>query len=338
MRRSDYALLVLSCCGLLICCLALLRQFAASGEAVRLRNSFLYETAPLTAFAWTPQTAPADFRWETSDPPAFFADAVAKVPFEHGRTSLDRAIAIARHLTTRKADGIATQSDSATAYRAIVERAHGYCSDYTQVFLVLAQAAGIKAREWGFGLDGFGPGHAFVEIYDEVAGRWVFLDVFNSFYIRRADTSEPISVLDLHGALSSPATPPTLEVIPISSGGFPFKSGAHALAYYRRGIDQIYLWMANDVLTYEAHSLVAGMGRISRALEQLSAIVLGVHPRILIAVTPTNENWIERLVQVRRQFLALTGLAAIFALQAAIVMFRMRASTRRTNVLSRAGR
>src|SRR5690606_34840651 len=83
------------------------------------------------------------------------------------------------------------------AYTGIVNDGRGYGADFTEVYLGLAYAAGLFAREWAFSTDGFGgKGHAFIEVYDRQRKRWIFLDVYNNVHAVHADTREPASAAE----------------------------------------------------------------------------------------------------------------------------------------------
>lgn len=85
-----------------------------------------------------------------------------------------------------------------TLKRIYSEKA-GVCSDYSQVFLGLCEAAGIKAREWGVcaGFEGRGVGHTFNEVYSEQFSKWVFLDPLFSIYAIRRSDGVPLAATEL---------------------------------------------------------------------------------------------------------------------------------------------
>ncbi len=89
--------------------------------------------------------------------------------------------------------------ESVTTLKRIYSEKAGVCSDYSQVFLGLCQAASITAREWGVcaSFEGRGVGHTFAEVYLEQYGKWVFLDPLYSIYATHRGDSIPLAVTEL---------------------------------------------------------------------------------------------------------------------------------------------
>jgi hypothetical protein len=290
--------------GLLVNALALIavagyvaRQAYPATEAVRIRNAFLLEPSTAADFEWTPRSAPATFRREHRPPSPEFIEIVRRLGLGSLRDDWERALAIAGHLSEVAADRGRIQSDLATTYHRIRE-GYGYCADFVRVFLALAHAAGIFARQWAFSLDGFGGhGHTFVEVYDGARGRWFALDVHNNFHFADAASGEPLGALEIRKALSDGQPPMTMR--PNGPGRVGYVRPEKALDYYRRGLDEWYLWWGNAVFSYEAQPLVALARRMSDWLAHLAAHLTGVQPRIRILPTSENEPQRRRMASLK---------------------------------------
>ncbi|MBS1188667.1 MAG: glycosyl transferase group 1 [Rhodocyclaceae bacterium] len=289
--------------ALLVAALALhlLSQSQPSTEAVRLRNALVMEPEPAARIAWAPTERPANFQAETLPPDPRFVAVVHAIGADSG-SDFSRMLAIAGHLTERARYGGPIQADNWTTYKRIRE-GWGYCADFTQTFLALAHAAGLNAREWGFSFDGFGGwGHAVVEVYDRQRGHWVFLDVFNNFHVVDRATGEP---LDVEGWRAVLAGGHDVRIVLNGPGRFGWADGESGLwEYYRRGINGWYLWLGNAVETYDSQPLVSVAGHLSRALEQATAILVGVHPHIQVLGSAENEAAFQRMRRLRFQLLA----------------------------------
>ena len=298
--------------------LAMPTNYAASKETVRLRNAFLASVGNPDDFRWLPTTPPTSFKQETQPAPSEFTDLVRAV-LDDGveRSEFEKAILIARHLKSKPGDGTPISASTREAYRRIIESGLGWCSDYTQVVNGIAHAAGLAIREWGAAFDGFGgDGHAFSEVDDSRFRKWVFFDSYFSFYVRERTSGVPLSVLELRRILRGSAE--NVEVVPISGDGTSFKTDQHALDYYRRGMDQFYLWWGNNVFSYDRHPIISRLSAISPAVGQMAAILIGIHPRIRIIPSQTNGPLIDRLFAKRNMFLGV--LAVGFVLAAALLM------------------
>lgn len=288
----------------------------ASKESVRLRNSLIAEVGERGDFVWAPDAAPVDFVRETAPAPADIAAISQSVLAEVTTASaFEKGVAIARGL--KAADGPRTPilSDTRTTYRLITERGFGYCSDYTQVFNALALAAGLEVREWGMSFDRYsGEGHAFNEIFDPALGKWVFIDSYWSFFVRDARSGKPLSAMEFREHLLTGAPADAVEIVPIVPAHFGFKDQQAALDYYRRGADLLYLYAGNGIFTYEANDLVATVGSVSRGLEQAVAILVGVHPKIWVIPSDTNQAAIASLFELRRTFFLTVALGVVLGL------------------------
>jgi len=275
----------------------LARLTLPSTQGVRVRNAFLLRRGDAKDFAWTPKDVPADYRVERRRAPeAIHAAAVAV------QTSTPRSDdwQLARGLVTMlvknwKSDS-AIQADLATTYDGIVAGS-GYCADYVRVYLAAAVAVGLFCRQWAFSFDGFGGhGHTFVEIYDSQRVKWVFLDVHNNVYASRAGSEEPLSGLELRQALLDRAA---VEFHRAGDGRLGFRHFDKLLDYYRRGVQQWYLWWGNDVISRDTAGISRALTPISGRLANVvtSAFCL---PAIVAIVSADNEGEIAKMERLRR--------------------------------------
>lgn len=258
-----------------------------ASEATRIRNAMLIDTVTMSEIDWTPAQVPSRFKQESRAPSALYVDVVRRLGVDAMGSDWEKALALAGHLAQNARDLGAIQSDLDAAYRAIVDEGRGYCADFTQVYLGLAHAARLFAREWGFSFDGFGGhGHAVIEVFDRQRGRWLLLDVYNNVHAVDAATREPLSAAEFRAYVRGERGPAVVQ--PNGLGRLGYKHTDKLVDYYRLGAAEWYLWAGNAVVTYESSALVRFGGTVARPLEQMMAIVVGVHPRI--HVVPTNEN------------------------------------------------
>lgn len=298
-----------------------LSQAYPSTEAVRLRNALLIASGTRADFDWTPSRMPDSFAAEQHAPLPEFVSAARAVRVDPLAGDWDTALALAGLLTRRVRDTGPIQSDLVTTYRAIVDEGQGYCADFTQVYLGLAHAAGLVAREWGFSFDGFGgSGHAVIEVFDRQRRKWVFLDVYNNAHAVDAASGEPLSALEFRDFVLGRRSAPLIRAN--GPGRVAYPTDAKLVEYYRRGAGEWYLWWGNDVFTYDGHPAVRAAGRVSRALEQLAAVMVGVHPGIKVLATPENARELERMERLRWSLLVSAGLVAalLIALLAQLIL------------------
>ncbi|WP_284615887.1 transglutaminase-like domain-containing protein [Aquabacterium humicola] len=298
-----------------------------STEAVRLRNALLWSaTTPMAAIDWTPANPPADYLVDAAAAPNPAFDRVAaELKLAALPTDWDRAVAISRHLLDNPRKGDAAQDDLAGTYRKILQGS-GYCADYTTTFIAIARAAGMFVREWAFSFDGYGGhGHAFVELYDRQAKRWRFIDPFNNFYVVDAGSREPLSAAEWRAVLRGDGR--QIAIVKPAPGRLGFRNELDLYEYYKNGADQWYLWWGNAVQRYDDSFAVQQLGRLSRSLEQLGAIVLGVHPRIHAVESDTNGPMRERMASLKTKLLAAFagGIALAALLLGQLLMRRRRA-------------
>ncbi len=280
----------------------LLSLATPSTEAARLRNSLIAEVGKKTDFYWLPGYAPDTYKQEQLESPVFFKKIHQQFfgsKFKN-LSEYNKILEISKHLLqVEKAKGGGILSDTITAYEGITKQGAGYCADFTQVINALAKTENIPVREWGMAFDGFGGwGHAFNEIYDSQLKKWIFLDVFNSFYVRSKNNGELLSVLEFRDRLLH--NQDDIEIVPIVKSRFGFKDRGHLLEYFDRGKNQFYLWWGNNIFSYENHPVVEFTGKISRSLEQLSAIAIGIHPTIKIIKTKENKVMVEDLLSLKK--------------------------------------
>lgn len=288
------------------------------GELVRLRNAMLIEPAREEDFHWSPDNVPRDFHLESLPPdPAFVAivEAVDVV----GRGDWEKALRIAAHLAEHAQDKGALQDDLLASYQGI-RNGHGYCADFVKVFLALAHAAGLFARQWAFSFDGFGGhGHTFVEIYDRQRSRWVFLDPHNNFHVVDEGSGEPLSALEFRDRLRGQGS--AMRMKRNGPGRMGYIHEHKAVDYFRRGAAQWYLWWGNAVVSYYRHPLVRVAGRISRVLAHLVANIVGLQPRIRIYPAEESGAAAERMFALRRhlRFSVVLGLGLTVSLVAQLM-------------------
>lgn len=279
--------------------------------AIRLRNALLLQESRPSDFAWAPPDFPMGFKAERLPASAEFRAIVRALGVDAMRADWDRGLTLARHLTENAAEkGGPLQADLAKTYRGIRD-GYGYCADFVKVYLALAHAAGITARQWAFSFDGFGGhGHTFVEIFDRQRQRWLCLDVHNNFHFVDSATREPLDALGALQRLSGNAEAPVLE--PNGNGRLAFRYPEKALDYYRRGRTEWYLWWGNAVYSYDEHPAVAFAMRLSRRLAHFVGNLVGVQPRIHILCTDENRPAVAAMFALRRRLrIILAGIALL---------------------------
>jgi hypothetical protein len=297
----------------------LLKQAWPLTEAVRLRNALLLEAAGEEDFDWTPEAMPAGFRRERLPASADFVASVAMLDLG-SLGDREKALRLAGHLAEHAADKGPVRDDLSATYRRIRE-GYGYCADFVKVFLALAHAAGLDARQWAFSFDGFGGhGHTFVEVFDRGRGKWLFIDPHNNFHVVDAVSGEPLSALEFRDSLLGRRGP--VRMPPNGPGRRGYIHDCKALDYFGRGAAEWYLWWGNAVFSYYAHPLVRAAGRVSRTLAHLAANIVGVQPRIHIYPAPESREAARRMFALRRRLLfgAVAALALALLLAAQLRM------------------
>ena len=289
-------------------------------EAVRLRNALLLQPSVPEDFDWTPPRFPVGFAVERLPPSDEFVAIVGGLKLSKLPGDWQKALALSGHLTEKARDERPLQGDLTATYRGI-RHGGGYCADFVKVFLALAHAAGLVARQWAFSFDGFGGhGHTVVEVFDTQRGKWLLLDVYNNFHVVDAASGEPLGVLEYRDALRGRRSAATMRRSGRGRPGFVHREKARA--YYMRGIDEWYLMWGNAVFSHYAHPAVRWLGRISRTLAHLAANAVGVQPRIHIYPTPENAGQARRMFSLRRRLLVLAALAAVLTLTLVVQLLR----------------
>jgi hypothetical protein len=332
-RAWLWALVV---CSLLIIGLSasLVPNFKDSAEVVRMRNALLLDRQPADP-AWTPDRRPPSFAVDSGNASAHYTEIVRQhslvVPGDDWAT----ALAIGRHLLSGgRRHASAIQSDLDRTYERITRNGEGYCGDYADVFTGLAHAAGLSTRPWAFSFDGFGGrGHIFNEVWDRGSQRWIAIDVFNNMYFAGPD-GRPLAAMDLRAALTSGSPLQTARIRADVRDGFPVEG--RAVEYYRRGVNEWYMWWGTNVFEYDATPLVQAFGRVHRAAEQLGGIAAGVHPRVRILEAPANEAQRRAISGLQLRLLGIVALGAAWLVMLVAWLWAGRQARRRVAAPERA--
>ncbi|MDP2325176.1 MAG: transglutaminase domain-containing protein [Gammaproteobacteria bacterium] len=293
-----------------------------------MRDSLLARVGAPGDFSWTPATVPKTFLRNTGEVP----EIIARAAREHVTASdgWNKGLQIAAHLGDSPNRDKPIQHATAETYRLMFSEGGGYCSDFTQVFVGLATAVDLPVREWGLAFDGFGgDGHAIVEVFDERRGKWLMLDPFNSFYPADAVTGEPMSVLEFRARLLKPDALEEIHIVRIAPNVHEFPQDDKLVEYFQRGVDQFYLWWGTNLFSYEQDPFVRLAGRVSRTAEQAVAILRGIHPRIVIFPTSTNQALIRGESKVRQRTLLYVASLGVLALLVLVQMFLILRDRRR---------
>jgi hypothetical protein len=292
--------------GLIVFCAVRARPIT---EAIRWRNALLVEHSSIDDFTWVPPHFPAGFKVERAPPSEEFCEIVRSLGIDRAHTDWDNALTLAAHLVERVEQGGAIHADLITTYRNI-RSGGGYCADFVRVYLGLAHASGLTARQWAFSFDGFGGhGHTVVEIFDRQRGKWLLLDVHNNFHALDASTGEPLGALEYREALLGKRSPAVMHRN--GPGRLGFIHDHKAIEYYRRGLNQWYLWWGNAVFSYDARPLVRWTSLVSRKLAHVAGVISGAQPRIRIYETRDNAVEVRRMFRLRATLLAGGVLAAV---------------------------
>lgn len=301
-KFSSAPAILITLLALLALLAVVVQQARPSTEAVRLRNALLWDQVQPADFSWTPDAVPAGYAVDAAGGHALFDGVARQLRLADAATDWERSLRIARHLLDNPRFGGPAMDDLAGTYRQILA-GNGYCADYTTTFIGIARSAGIFAREWAFSFDGFGGhGHAFTEVFDRDARRWRFLDSFNNFYVVDKASGEPLSAMEFRDRLRN--NDDRITIVKAGPGRLGMRDAASVLRYYREGADQWYLWWGNAVVRYDESLVVRTLGRLSRSLEQLGAMAMGVHPRIHAIATDSNASMRQRMVALGWQMLA----------------------------------
>lgn len=301
----------------------------SSTELVRMRNALLLDDRFDAAQDWTPPAYPADFKREQSAPYPEFVKAVEQLGLPAMANDWDRALAISRHLlgSAPVLAGEAIMADLPDTYRRIINQGEGYCGDFVDVFLGLAEAAGLTTRPWAFSFDGFGGhGHIWLELWNRQAQAWQLLDLFDNNYFT-LDDGRPLSALEVRRALKE--QPQRLQLPPLYAGARPgYAIKAKAMDYYLRGVPEWYQWRGTNVFSYDSHWLVRTLGKASRSLEQLGGIAAGVAPRLVVLADADNRLAFDALKRLRWHLMIVAVLSVLATLTALLCWAQLRRQRR----------
>jgi hypothetical protein len=110
-----------------------------------------------------------------------------------------------------------------------------------------------------------------------------------------------------------------ITFIPIGPGRAGYPVDAKLRDYYRRGIDQWYLWNGNNVVSRgHGNLLVVALGAVSTSLGEFAAVLSGDYPGVVPKLTSTNASLVEKMIRVRTLLLVIS--LALGALALAIVV------------------
>lgn len=296
---------------LLLSGLTLAPYLTSSTELVRMRNALLLLDGGGQSFDWNPDKTPSDFMLEKESPYPAFVEAANKLGLNQMASDWDRAIAISRHLLSApEINGPPIQSDLLNTYSRIINHGEGYCSDFVRVFMAFAIAEGIPVRPWSFSLDGFGgSGHIWPEIWNRQLGRWQLVDIYNNFYFHGKD-GIAISALELREALLH--SPSSVKRSPLHAGArLGYEDESMLWSYYQRGLHGWYMQWGNNVFSYDRVIVKHGLGRYSRSLEQMDAMLSGVTPRVNLMVDDSNRNDAKAMWRLRTHLFVIAVLDAV---------------------------
>jgi hypothetical protein len=279
-----------------------------------MRNALVLLDQGQPDFSWTPANVPSDYLQEGGPVDPFFKGVAIQLELTKLPNDWERALAISRHLlgSSEVLRGHAIKSDLHATYQRIVSDGEGYCGDFVDVFMAIALAAGIPVRSWAFSFDGFGGhGHIWPEIWNRQLGRWQLVGIFNNYYFYET-VGVPLSALEFRLAMKGHSK--QLKLAPLYPGArVGWSMEAKAWDYYRRGLDQWYMWWGNNVYSYDRTFAVRVFSGWSRSLEQLGAIFAGVHPRINLLRDAANEDAVNALSRLRMHLIAVAWIGALMA-------------------------
>lgn len=300
-----------------------------------MRNALLLNEGEQRSFDWTPDRIPTDFMLERGEPDPVFVAAAQRLGLAEMSSDWERVLAISRHLLSNpKLDGPPIQSDLRDTYRRIIDNGEGYCADFTRVFMALAMTQGIPVRAWAFSLDGFGGhGHAWPEIWNRQLGRWQLVDIYNNFYFPDQN-GVAISAAEFRQAmLDAPKSLHRELLYQKARPGYEFDD--KLFDWYRQGLDGWYMAWGNNVFSYDKAIMVRHLGRISRSLEQLDAVAMGVFPKVNLMLSETNKTHVNAMWRLRTHLIVAACLSAIAFLSLVVCLIGSILARRRHQAVGR---
>lgn len=307
--------------------LALSPHLVSGTELVRLRNAVLLDRSLGADFDWSAPPS-ADFPFDAPPFDPHF-DAVAReLKLSELPDDWARALTISRHLLgSAPLRGGGVQDSLQRTHLAIVRRGDGYCADFIDVFLAIASSSGMQARAWAFSFDGFGGhGHILVELWNRDLQRWQLIDLFNN-YTFSAGQGTPLSAREFRDTVSR--EPAALELLPIEPRarvGWIHRD--KALDYYRRGLDEWYLFWGSQVQSSERSALYRSLQPVSQAVAEAATMLHGGAPLVRPLATPANAGRIDALHRLRWQLWS-SAASAAFGIVLALVIYGTRLRMRR---------
>jgi Transglutaminase-like superfamily len=271
-------------------------------DVTRARNALVLDSEPVVD--WAPPQWPVDFKVDQVAPDPRFTQVVSRLGLQGLNDDTDRALTIARWLLTasRPLTGGPIEADLWQSYRLIVEEGQGDCAAFSRVFTALAVAAGIPVRQWAFSFNDYGGhGHVLPEIWHAAAGQWLAMDVSNNYLFLRE--GRPTSALRARQALlaGDPAFAFGLIHPDVRPG---YTDPAKAVAYYRRGLPQWYLWWGANPFSYAHAPGVQALQAWFHAGAQALGMAWNVHPRIRLLADDLASPAAREMHRFRQHLLA----------------------------------
>jgi hypothetical protein len=143
--------------------------------------------------------------------------------------------------------------------------------------------------------------------------------VYNNVHAIDVKSGEPLSAMEFRDFVLGRREAPVIRRNGPSRLGYAIER--KLVDYYRRGANEWYLWWGNSVYSYEAHPAVQVADRLSYTLSQLTAIVVGVHPKIKVLATPQNTAQIQRMLRLRWTLLTITAVVVLLSVVLAWQVF-----------------
>ena len=273
-----------------------------------------YTSDPGAVYVDYPALAKSGFRVDRAESPRAFQQIDAAV----GAGSLvrlrtlgddtERAKGLARLVARHPAvprTGCGFTDDLAEKAGELAKGARGCCSDFTQVFVALATAVGMPAREVTSN------SHGFNEFSDRGLKKWVFIDAQFGFIVRGED-GVPLSTLAFRDAVLQhhpfqleffqEAALAAVNRATVEKNAFEMDGRQVQLSrtpyYSPEGLAMLAFPWGNNV--FEATELNLRLRLLPKPAARLISHLSGVRPRYVAIVDgpATSEVWKRRLVAV----------------------------------------